>query len=261
MRRRIINKIITPPHNVGTTRIIKSPASENGESRTANSNSPINIQRDKVTLNWGKVDLSKVNFTKVEPLYKGETIYIIGGGPSLSNFNWDLLKGKRVIAINRAYQFYKNSDVVYWTDGRFYKWNKDELDLVTALKYTIQPSPNQIGVNALKRGMRHGLETNPAMLAHGDNSGYAAINLAYHLGAKQIVLLGYDMGNISGESHFHDGYPVSATADETYEKRFMEGFPYMASLLKEHDVKVWNASSVSKLTCFPKLTIEQALRL
>ena len=260
MRKRIIKKVITPTNNVGSTRIIKSPTSENKEGRIKNIISPTVIKHDGVSLNWGKVDMSKVVYTKVDPLYKGEIIYIIGGGPSLKDFNWDLLKGKRVIAINKAYQFY-DADVVYWTDSRFYNWNKDELDALTAIKYTIQPSANQKDVNVIKRGMQHGLETNPSMLAHGDNSGYAAINLAYHLGAKQIVLLGYDMGNVNGESHFHDGYQVSATADATYENRFMKGFPYLADMLKEIGINVWNVSPISKLTCFQRLTIQQALRL
>jgi hypothetical protein len=260
MRRRIINKIITQPQSIGRTRIIKSNVGDNNESRTKAMNSPTVIPHEKVSLNWGKVDMSKVTYTKVEPLYKGQTVYIIGGGPSLKGFNWDLLKGKKVIAINRAYEFCK-AEVVYWTDGRFYQWNKDELDALTATKYTIQPSANQINVNVIRRGMRHGLETNPSMLAHGDNSGYAAINLAYHLGAKQIVLLGYDMGNVNGESHFHDGYQVSATTDDTYETRFMKGFPYLADMLKEKGINVWNVSPISKLTCFQRLTIEQALRL
>ena len=260
MRRRIINRIISQPQHVGGTRIIKSHSSENNESRNKAMNSPTVIQHDKLSLNWGKVDMSKVMYTKVEPLYKGQTVYIVGGGPSLKNFNWDLLKNKKVIAINRAYEFC-NADVVYWTDTRFYQWNKDELDALTATKYTIQPSANQINVNVIRKGMRHGLETNPSLLAHGDNSGYAAINLAYHLGAKQIVLLGYDMGNVKDSTHFHDGYKVTPTTDETYETRFMTGFPILAELLKEKGINVWNASPISKLTCFQKLTIQQALRL
>jgi hypothetical protein len=247
--------------NVGSTRIMKVNLSENNESKEKKTASPISIKGDKVSLNWGSVDMSKVIYTTVEPLFKGETVFIIGGGPSLNEFNWDLLKDKKVIAINRAYQFCKTAQVVYWTDGRFYQWNKDELDALTSKKYTIQPSANQIDVNVLKRGIRHGLETIPTTLAHGDNGGYAAINLAYHLGAKEIVLLGYDMGNINGESHFHDGYPVSITTDETYQNRFMAGFPSLFEELKKKNIKIWNASKISKLVGISRITIEQALRL
>ena len=65
----------------------------------------------------------------------------------------------------------------------------------------------------LKKGQKFGLESARDTLAHGNNSGYAAINLAVHLGAARIVLLGYDMGNDGKVSHFHEGYPPNATAE------------------------------------------------
>ena len=39
----------------------------------------------------------------IDPLWKGRTAYIIGGGVSLDGFNFSLLKGERVIGCNDAY--------------------------------------------------------------------------------------------------------------------------------------------------------------
>jgi hypothetical protein len=260
MRKRIIKRVITSAVQIGTSNIIRKTGVNNNPGSPKNISNTV-IPRDNNTLNWGKVDMSTVVYSKVEQLFKNETVFIVGGGPSLKDFNWDLLKGKHVIAINKAIYVYPNADIIYWTDSRFYKWYKNDIDALSGVKYTIQPSPNQENVKILRRGNRHGLEINPSLLAHGDNSGYAAINLAYHLGAKNIVLLGYDMGNENGKGHFHDGYPVSHTSDDIYQNRFMTGFPIIADELKQRGIKVFNASLISKLTCFSKISIKDALLL
>lgn len=260
MRKRIIKRVVTSAVQIGTSNIIRKTGVNSNPSSPKNLSNTV-IPRDNNSLNWGKVDMSTVVYSKVEPIFKNDTVFIIGGGPSLNDFNWDSLKGKKVIAINKAIYAYPNADIIYWTDNRFYKWYKNDIDLLRGTKYTIQPSPNQENVKILRRGTRHGLEINPSLLAHGDNSGYAAINLAFHLGAKNIVLLGYDMGNVKGKSHFHDGYPVTQTSNDVYENRFMAGFPILAEELKQRGIKVFNASPISKLTSFPRISIKDALLL
>lgn len=207
-------------------------------------------------------DRSKVKFTKVNPIWSGETVYIVGGGPSLSNFNWDALRTRKVIAINKAFLNVPFASVMYWTDSRVYQWHKKDIENFSGLKYTIRPhSSYREDVLILRKGNRHGLETTSDRLAHGDNSGYAAINLAYHLGAKKIVLLGYDMGNNGTKSHYHEGYPVTATSQKTYNDRFIPGFSTIAGELKRKGIKVFNASPQSRLNAFPKITLQESLRI
>ena len=51
----------------------------------------------------------------IQPIWRGETCFIIGGGPSLADMDWNRLAGKRTIAINKALLSYPNADVLYWT--------------------------------------------------------------------------------------------------------------------------------------------------
>lgn len=199
---------------------------------------------------------------KIDPIWKGETVYIIGGGPSLLNFNWGLLAGKKTIAINKAILSLPSADILYWTDSRVYGWYKTEIDKFKGLKITIRDHvsyPNDVKI--LKKGDKYGLCEDGTTLSHGNNSGYAAINLAYLLGAKKIVLLGYDMKNNGTQSHYHDGYPVPLTADSVYKEQFIPGFEILANLLKEKDIKVYNASIKSSIMVWPKITHEMALSL
>ena len=196
----------------------------------------------------------------VPPKWKGETCYIIGGGPSLIGIYWNRLAGRKTIAINKAFLSYPNADMLYWTDSRFYSWHKSEIDTFGGEKYTLRWNQQHKGdIKLLSKGVRFGLETRRDTLAHGNNSGYAAINLAYHTGVKRIILLGYDMGNQGGKSHFHEGYPTRPTSDDVYEKQFIPGFKILSDLLKQQGVEVWNACLSSRLTVFPKMSLERAL--
>jgi hypothetical protein len=200
--------------------------------------------------------------SKIDPIWEGETIYIVGGGPSLLNFNWNSLAGKKTIAINKAILSLPSANVLYWTDSIVYGWYKSEIDKFKGLKITIRDNPSYPNdVKILKKGEKYGLGEDGSTLSHGNNSGYAAINLAYLLGAKKIVLLGYDMKNNGVQGHYHDGYPVPLTGDSVYKEQFIPGFVILANLLKEKGVEVYNASIESSITVWPKITHETALSL
>ena len=201
-----------------------------------------------------------VKYSVVPRKFEGETIYIIGGGSSLKNFNFDQLKGLKTIAINKAVFFHQEADVLYWTDSRFYTWYKNDIDNFNGLKFALKPgSQYTTDIKVLRKGIAHGLEKDPHVLAHGNNSGYAAINLAYHLGANRIVLLGFDMHNDGKDTHFHDGYPTRAAGDHIYKDKFLPGFKELEKGLRVEGVTVFNASPHSQLNEFPKITLAQAL--
>ena len=200
------------------------------------------------------------NYSFVENLWEGETVYILGGGPSLIDFNFKGLLGSKVIAINKGIYAYPAAQVLYWTDSRFYTWYKNDIDQLNCLKYTIKTGPQYTDdIQILRKGRAHGLEEPKDTLAHGNNSGYAAINLAYHLGAKRIILLGFDMTNDGKLTHFHDGYPTRGTGDRVYHDKFLPGFKSLAASLKQKGVAVLNASPYSRLQDFTKISLEAAL--
>jgi hypothetical protein len=201
-----------------------------------------------------------VEYSVVPRKFEGETIYIIGGGPSLKNFNFDQLKGLKTIVINKAVFFHQTADVLYWTDSRFYTWYKNDIDNFSGLKFSLKPGSQYTkDIKVLRKGVAHGLEKDPHTLAHGYNSGYAAINLAYHLGANRIVLLGFDMHNTNKDTHFHDGYPTRPAGDHIYRDKFLPGFKELEKDLRTVGVTVFNASTHSQLNTFPKITLAQAL--
>jgi hypothetical protein len=205
-------------------------------------------------------DWAKIKFSKVEPIWKGETVFLIGGGPSLQNFDFNLLNSKRTIAINKSFLSYPNADILYWTDSRVYSWYKKDIDKFKGEKYTIKPYGDLAkDIKILKNTGKGGLELEATAIRHGNNSGYAAMNLAYHLGVKRIVLLGFDMQNIAGKSHFHEGYPTRNTKNEVYGRSMIPLFASIVNPLKEKKIEVINACPNSALKFFKRLPIDKAL--
>ena len=262
-RNRIIRRVMPEGDAGQQTNIFKRSISKSfkGKAVVQPNTTVRNVPKSTRIVNSAKVrPMDNLVYDNVEKIWDKETVYIIGGGPSLQGFNFNHLLGSNVIAINKAIFYYQMAQVLYWTDCRFYTWYKNDIDNFKCSKYTIKPQSNYASdVKLLKRGVAHGLEESNDTLAHGNNSGYAAINLAYHLGAKRIILLGYDMGRDGEKSHFHDGYPSRPTRDGVYSEQFLPMFQSLNESLKKKGVNVMNASPYSRLQVFPKITHEQAL--
>lgn len=205
-------------------------------------------------------DWTKIKFTSIEPIWEGETVFIIGGGSSLTGFDFSLLKNKRTIAVNKAFLSHTTADVLYWSDSRVYQWYKKDIDKFKGDKYTIKPYGGIGGdVKVLKNMGKHGLELSPDGIKHGNNSGHAAMNVAYHYGVKRMILLGFDMQNVKGVSHFHDGYPVKQTRDEIYKKSMIPEFHQISEDLKKKKIEVINANPNSALPFFKKVPLDKVL--
>lgn len=223
------------------------------ESRLVRTTTPPEERHRRIANTW-KYD----NYTYIDPIFLGDTIYIVGGGPSLKGFDFNLLKGKTVIAVNKAFFHLPFAQVLYWSDTRFYEWYGKEVDFFKGIKVTCRSQPKKADIINLLNTGKNGLETMSYGLRDGGNSGYAAINLAYHLGAKRIVLMGFDMQTNGKETHWHDGYSSTANT-ETMQRLMVPNFDTLVEPLEKRKVKVYNASHTSVLTCFLKISIEEAL--
>lgn len=189
--------------------------------------------------------------------WEGETAFLLGGGPSLKDFDVDRLKGRgRVIAINDAGLVLAPwADVLYFGDAvrnRWLDWHKDELSafrgshIVTRVMPPAELVPNGITIEVLRHDMKAALSTDPRALA-GYCSGANAANLAFLFGAARIVALAFDMRG----GHWHDRHR-DRSAPDIYEKHFIPSLTRMARALETiGGPPVINATPGSALTCWP----------
>lgn len=90
------------------------------------------------------------------------------------------------------------------------------------------------------------------------NSGYQAINLAYHFGVSRIILIGYDMQRTEGRSHWHGDHPKGLTNAEGVAK-WASRFPQLAADLEREGVEVVNCSKETALNCFKRARLEDVI--
>lgn len=183
---------------------------------------------------------------------KGITI-LVGGGPSLNECPIRLgLSYPQVhyLAINDAYRLIPESKLFYACDYRWWEWNYEAMHSLPGIKLTIDPAAAQrwsdlycyTGLDGV------GLCKLPNTVHTGKNSGYQALNVAYHCGAKRIILLGYDLQKTNQQTHWflnHQG-----TAKAQYSK-WISLFEPLAKDLLEAGIEVVNCSPRTALTVFP----------
>lgn len=189
--------------------------------------------------------------TSVPRLWPGSTIVCIGGGPSLTPEDVAALRGRAgVIAINNAYHLAPWADVLYAADRKWWGWEKGA-PTFPGLKYSIAPMPATLypDVQVLRNTGASGLDLDPTGLRTGMHSGYQVINLAVHLGATRVLLLGYDLDVApDGRAHWHQPHPDQHRSPYL---QMREAFPSLVEPLAAIGVTVINCSRRTALTTFP----------
>lgn len=189
------------------------------------------------------------------------TFVLIGGGPSLTPADVDAVRGRaRVIAINESVRLAPWADVLWASDRKWIDWN-DGVPNFKGLKFSIESrdTTTRSDWTVLKNTGFLGLETEPKALRTGFNGGYQALGLAYHMGAKRVILLGFDMkGDANGRCHWHPPHPDGRVSP--YDK-FIEAFDSIVQPLKDAGVEVINCTPNSALKCFPYQSLQETLQL
>lgn len=195
----------------------------------------------------------------VPRLWPGCTMVLLGDGPSLDLQDVNAVRGRaRVLAMNTSFRIAPWADVLW-------SYHTRDLQAVSGVDpityrgriFSAEPAPAPWPVIALTGP--EGLELDPTGVRHGNNSGYSAINVAVHLGARRIILLGYDCcAADDGRVNFARpaDYPGrKAYAFETWRKRFVT----IVAPLRAAGVEVVNASRRTALDCFPRVLLHEAL--
>lgn len=210
--------------------------------------------------------------------WKGRRVFIVGGGPSLKDFNFDKLKGEIVITINRAMEYVPSASMMVAQDAQVFGWydNDRQSDDDTKKYFTNEVRQKWKDFKGLKVFINDGRfpypedlvvldqieDANPNWTAESfiggiprtSNSGLAALMLACSAGAKEVFLLGFDCKGVDGETaNFHGGY--QHRHEEKVYQDFINGFNKWAPVLKKRS-KIVNLNPDSGIDCFEKSTFE-----
>lgn len=204
-----------------------------------------------------------MKYWEIPKLWKNETVVILGGGPSLPH----VLSGRAilthpVIGINNAYKLGSWVDICFFGDARWFWWNCKELETYGGLKITCnrkhssETVPSIYGIPSIKiikSYSKRGINTAKDTVNFNSSSGGAAINLAWHLGAKRILLVGYDMRRINGVANWDEH--ILPKTDKPY-TNFINPFFNIAKDATRLGLEILNATPGSMLPFFPFVKFE-----
>jgi len=184
------------------------------------------------------------------------------------------LHNKHTIGINNAYMLGSWLDCVFFGDCSWYLVHRKQLaKMFAGIKVTCcprfekKPKEEKKSIKYMAKDKTHkkGISENPGCVSWNGNSGSAAISLAYHLGVKRIILLGFDMClDKSGKSHWHaahrrrDGKAKRVKSPPF--KRHLRGFSHIAEDAKRLGLEILNASPDSVIKEFRKMKLEDILK-
>lgn len=201
-------------------------------------------------------------------IFEGElshrTAIIIGGGFSVKSFDFKYVKSHwPVIGVNDAFKLGDFIDFIWFGDQRWYEWNRDllieqcKLGRVYTCAESIEDDPM---IRCFKRGKPLGIETSLNQVSWNRASGASAINFSYHLGARKIILIGFDLKRGSnGETHWHDYHKTKDKDIDTLFLRYLEPFKKIKEDADKLGIEIINVNPDSAIQEFPKMSIKEAL--
>lgn len=173
---------------------------------------------------------------------KAEIWAVLATGPSLSAEQVQSVKECKTVAVSNAYKLAPWADALASSDAKWWQVNKEAQDF-PGLKFTA--APDHCGLPNIER--LHGLGT-------GINSGLLGIHAAVHLGAKRILLLGFDLH--SPGQHFFGQHPKELKSST---QNHLDRFKAQFSNYKPRGIEIINCTPDSALKVYPLRKLEDCL--
>lgn len=198
-----------------------------------------------------------MNWT-LPPMWAGQTVAVLASGPSMSQAVADRVRHLPRIAINDTYRLAPDADIVYASDSMWWRMNPEAVEC-HGIKASIEAvrgiHPNVPDcVRVLRNTGRDGFDVNGSIRTQA-NSGGVGIQIAVHAKAARVLLLGFDMHG----GHWHPPHerPLGNPGPASF-RRWIAHITGLAKALPA-GVQVLNCTPGSALTCFPMVSLDEAL--
>lgn len=215
-----------------------------------------------------------------EPIFKGETVFCVASGPSLTREIADKLEDHRVIVVNSSCKMIPWADVLYFTDSGWYENNREIVANWPGLVVSMaRLAKRELDDPALHRAAPRilrvkgiGAPPYPPQVngrpgfppigspgvQQGRNSGNTAVALAVAMGANRVALVAYDCRVVAGREHFHDEYKGPRDLS-LYDDEFKRAFDGWNVAARASGVEILNCTPGSAVTEFPFADLDEVL--
>lgn len=203
----------------------------------------------------------------VNGMLKGKKCFLIGGGPSLKNFDFSLLDDHFTIAINHSVIFYPNAKACLFLDGNFLDKNENEarkflINYRGMIFCSFRTEYHKENGNAIPFYVNKDQVSNCFTRGiYGSRlSGMAALSLAIIMKPEKIYLLGYDLDECDKNKHFYDEGKSKYNNEGGYKGERVKNHIKSFKVYIPFKDKIINLNQESKILYFEFQTLEQALK-
>lgn len=194
----------------------------------------------------------KYPIKKWKKRFSGETVFILGNGPSLSDCNLSLIRRNFVIGINRSYRVFIPS-ILIWQDDSMYEDCFSDLLYLPCVKITRKEIDPQDRFTHFQ--VKHGpflFGDDPSILHGGGSTAALAVQLSVAMGFSKIVLLGCD-ASYRGENTDFYGKNKNHTVNTL--RNFYQAMDWVkkecpAIIVNCGDAKQWKKVSLQEAISF-----------
>lgn len=229
---------------------------------------------------------SSAELHRLRNRHVGQRCFILGNGPSLRQTDWSLLRGEITFGLNRIYLLFSEmgfaptyfvavnsliveqcaADIRALAMPKFVAWR--------ARRWLVE-DPRVIFLDTDYRGKAQFSKIASRRIFEGSTVTYVALQLAFHMGFQEVILLGVDhrfqtqgppnaMVESAGEdlNHFSASYFGKGFRWQLPDLNASEAAYRMARTAFESEGRrVLDASRGGQLTVFPKVALEGLPRL
>lgn len=210
-----------------------------------------------------------------EQIWRGRRVFVMASGPSLTeavaarvqNFGG---ANSATIVVNSSYMMAPWADCLFFTDNSWFEPRRAIIEawprlVVSVSRAAKRAMPNKVLrvqlVDRTEEGMP--LRAFPPLgsphIRFGRSSGQTAIALAIAMGAKEVVLLGFDMRVVNGMEHHHGEYFGKKRDLDIYAREFVPAFAGWNIQALRAGVKIINATPDSGLREFMSVPLDVLL--
>lgn len=190
-------------------------------------------------------------------------VVVVASGPSFTESNIEAIVcaqryGFKVLAVNDNWKRLPGADVLFAGD---LPWWREYAPAVRASGFLgelwtqSRPAAEAYRLRYVQAVNAKGLCRAAGRLHSGGSSGYMAINLAWHFGAREMILVGFDCTNTGGAMHWFGDHPDTLPRMGPY-RTWQEYFPLLAKDLEADGVDVVIAGS-SALSCWRLVDLKE----
>jgi len=192
--------------------------------------------------------------------WSGHRAVIVASGPSAVDQPVDLARDRcKVIAINNSWRLAPWADVLYASDAAWWRENDHGGFCGLRVSRSDVPGVHRVHLRGVEGAYHNDMVfEEPGTIGAGGSSGFQALNLAVQFGARDIALVGFD-ARVDLGVHWHGRHERTGNPTGSTAAIWAHHLDRQAGALAAHGVRVVNCSSVSALTAYPKMELEDWL--